>query len=72
MRYIPSTLVIAILSLILACWPGVQSWAETGPVQHFLTHWLYLLAGAMVGLQTARWAHGQLAPQTLDEGGVSS
>ncbi|CAM3852814.1 hypothetical protein [Alicyclobacillus pomorum] len=72
MRYVPSTIVVAVLALILACWPGVQAWSETGPIHHYLVHLLYLFAGALVGLQTAWWAHGFVAVRELDDGGVSS
>ncbi|MBX5437166.1 MAG: hypothetical protein IRZ33_08110 [Alicyclobacillaceae bacterium] len=72
MRQIPSTLVLAALCLIAAAWPGVQTWAEATPVHHFLSHGLYLAAGGLFGLQTARWIHQPAALRRTDEAGVSS
>jgi hypothetical protein len=71
-RYIPSTLVVAVLLLVFASWPSIQSWSETGLIQHYIVHTLYLFAGALVGLQTAWWVSNRSAASQLDEGGVSS
>lgn len=72
MRQIPSTLVLAVLLLIAANWPGIQSWSETGQIQHYLAHALYLASGSLVGLQTALWVSRRPPLAQLDEGGVSS
>jgi hypothetical protein len=72
MRYIPSTIAVAVLALILACWPGVQAWSEIGPIHQYFVNLLYLLAGTLVGLQAAWWVHGFVAVRGLDDGGVSS
>jgi hypothetical protein len=71
-RHIPSTLVIAVLLLVFASWPGIQAWAEAGTVHHYLSHFLYLVSGGLVGLQTAWWISNRLSVPQLDEGGVSS
>lgn len=55
MVQIPITLVIALMAIVTALWPGVASWSETSSLHHALTHGLYLLAGALVGLQIAWW-----------------
>ncbi|MCL6548843.1 MAG: hypothetical protein K6T30_08030 [Alicyclobacillus sp.] len=68
----PSTLVVAALCLIAAAWPGVQAWAESSEVHHFLAHGLYLLSGGLLGLQTAWWIHQPASVQRTDEAGVSS
>ncbi|MCL6637134.1 MAG: hypothetical protein K6T26_04210 [Alicyclobacillus sp.] len=72
MRSIPSTLVLCVLSVILASWPAVQTWAMGSLTHHFLSHGLYLLAGGLFGLQTARWVQSARMAQPVDEGGVSS
>lgn len=72
MRYVPSTLVLSVLALILASWPSVQAWSEQTAVHHYFTHLLYLMAGALFGLQTAWWAHRQVNAPGLEERGVSS
>ncbi|WAH37933.1 hypothetical protein [Alicyclobacillus dauci] len=55
MAQIPMTLVIALITIGVAEWPGVSSWSELTPVHHALVHGLYLVAGSMVGLQIAWW-----------------
>ena len=72
MRQIPSTVVISILALVVASWPGVQNWSELTSVNHYLAHCLYLVAGGLFGLQTAWWIHSSVPVSPLDEGGVSS
>lgn len=72
MRQIPSTLVIAVLLLVFASWPGIQAWSESGIIHHYLVHLLYLVSGGLVGLQTAWWVTNHATVSQLDEGGVSS
>ncbi|MBX6351962.1 MAG: hypothetical protein IRZ10_01405 [Thermoflavifilum sp.] len=71
MRYIPSTVVLAVLCLIAAEWPGVQAWAMQSELHHYLSHLLFLLAGGLFGLQTAWWVHQPMAFSDEAEAGVT-
>lgn len=73
MKNIPSTLVIAALLIIAAAWPSVQQWSDTQVLHHYLVHTLYLLAGTLIGLQSALWrSESTPLSQAEDEQGVSS
>jgi hypothetical protein len=71
-KYVPSTIVGSVLALIVASWPTVQAWSEASAVNHYFAHLLYLLAGALFGLQSAWWAHSSVSVARYDDGGVSS
>jgi hypothetical protein len=71
-EYVPSTIVGSVLALIIASWPAVQVWSHESAVNHYFAHLLYLLAGALFGLQTAWWAHPTANVARFDDGGVSS
>lgn len=72
MKYVPSTIVLAVLLLVFASWPSMEAWSELNAANHFLDHALFLLSGSLCGLQTARWATSARIAPALKESGVSS
>lgn len=73
MKQIPSILVLAALLIIGAAWPSVQAWSDASILHHYLVHCLYLLAGGLSGLQSARWVVQTAGVGQVDEeAGVSS
>lgn len=56
MKQVPLTLVIALVAIGTAQWPGVAAWSEVSVWHHALVHGLYLLGGGAIGIQIAIWA----------------
>lgn len=71
LKQIPVSLVLAVAVLIFAEWPSVQSWGDATTLHHYVTHLLYVFAGALVGWQTSEWASSP-AHISSKEAGVSS
>lgn len=67
MKQIPSTLAISVLLIIGAEWPSVQQWSDTQVLHHYLVHGLFLLAGGLIGLQSAIWMDQPQSLSTVDE-----
>ncbi|KPV39902.1 hypothetical protein [Alicyclobacillus ferrooxydans] len=72
MKYVPSTVVLAVLLLIFASWPSIETWSDLTPIHHFWVHSLYLLSGGLFGAQTSHWVTNQANLPTHEERGVSS
>ncbi|QSO51959.1 hypothetical protein JZ785_24885 [Alicyclobacillus curvatus] len=72
MKYVPSTVVLAVLLLIFASWPDVEAWSNLTAVHHFWVHALYLASGGLLGVQTSHWVTNQADLSTHEERGVSS
>jgi hypothetical protein len=72
MRQVPTTIVLAVLSLIIASWPGIETLGRMTSSSHYLIHCLYILSGGLFGLQTSWWSTQSNHTQVADEGGVTS
>lgn len=73
MKQVPLTIVMAILLLIFAVWPGVERWGALSLPHQLAIHVLYVISGALTGLQTSWWFNKtSMGYVPIEESGVSS